>query len=113
MKKILYGLIVSLTILSGTRVVSRTMTSQAVADQGVSTLQTIYTNAPTSLEVSTDESVILAELPNKFKCLDQCAKKRFVCEKDNKGKNKVGTKKNWDESTKCQQKYTDCMDKCQ
>src|SRR5262245_24341117 len=55
---------------------------------------------------------LLAQQDKRFKCLENCNQPRYACEKNAKNKDKPGTKKNWEASTKCQIQYDDCLNKC-
>jgi hypothetical protein len=49
----------------------------------------------------------------KYNCMELCAKVQYQCETTNKKANKIGTKKNWDGSRDCVNKYRKCLDKCE
>lgn len=69
-------------------------------------------SVPSSQE-SSQEILSVKKGKEKYSCLEGCAKTRYQCETGNRGKNKVGTKKNWEESGKCEKKYRTCLDKCE
>lgn len=69
---------------------------------------------PTLSSQESSQGILLAKKgKEKYNCLEVCAKTRYQCETGNRGKNKVGTKKNWQESGKCEKKYRTCLDKCE
>lgn len=60
------------------------------------------------------QGILLAKKgKEKYDCLEICAKTRYQCETGNREKNKVGKKKNWEESGKCEKKYRSCLDACE
>lgn len=69
--------------------------------------------SPLSSPQEEQELLLAKKGKEKYTCLEVCAKKRYQCETGNRGKNKVGTKKNWQESGKCEKKYRGCLDKCE
>jgi hypothetical protein len=113
MKKLIWGIILVLTMIGSHEASSLGESSgitarKLIASIGLSDNQPFITQ-----EKSPVDPLLLAKSKEELKCLDQCSKTRYNCEKDNNGKNKIGTEDNWKESTKCQGKYNDCMAKCE
>jgi hypothetical protein len=112
MKKLLWRIIFVLAIIGSYGAPNSGETSGITARNFINVVG-IADNQPfITQEKSPVDPLLLAKSKEELKCLDQCSKSRYNCEKDNNNKNKIGTEDNWKESTKCQEKYNDCMEKC-
>jgi hypothetical protein len=69
--------------------------------------------APPAQAPFAGEPWFMAAQEDTWACIEDCSlKHQKQCEKDNKDKNKPGTKENWDESKKCWDQYWKCKEKC-
>jgi hypothetical protein len=113
MKKLLWGIILILAMIGSYEAPSLGESSDITARKFIDSAGLSDNQPFMTQENSPVDPLLLAKTKEELKCLEQCSKTRYSCEKDNNGKNKIGTENNWKESTKCQGKYTDCMDKCE
>jgi hypothetical protein len=113
MKKFLWGIILVLAMIGSYEAPSFGERSGIMARKFIDSAGIADNQAFIAQEKSPVDPLLLAKSKEELKCLEQCSKTRYTCEKDNNGKNKIGTENNWKESTKCQGKYNDCMAKCE
>jgi hypothetical protein len=113
MRKTFVAVLLALATLSGTAILSPAGLATATQDTSGNTPEDLCNQDPYSPERLPDGILLLAQMDKKFKCLEKCNEPRYDCEKEAKEKDKPGTKKNWEASTKCQQKYNECLDKCE
>jgi hypothetical protein len=112
MKKLLWGTLIVFGLIGSHEALKLEKSWGMTAGVVLDTTQTVSEQAPTVQGRGVAEPLLMAKSKEELKCLDQCAKTRYNCEKDNNKKEKIGTEENWKESTKCQEKYTNCMQKC-
>ena len=111
MSKILVAMLVAIASMGGAGGLSPAEIFLATVDLSVDTVEVAPDQTPSSREPVAGEIFFMARNPDKEKCLEKCySDEKQKCEIDNKSKNRPGTKANWDESTKCQEKYWKCVD---
>jgi hypothetical protein len=113
MKELLCGITLVLALIGSQEAsslrASSDMTARKFIDSaGLSDQQLCITQ-----ENSPVAPLLLAKTKEEPKCLEQCSKTRYNCEKNNNSANRIGTKQNWEESTKCQGKYNSCLAQCE
>ncbi len=113
MRKTFLAVLLGLATLGGTAVLGLAGLATAPKDTLGDAVEAVCDLDPNSPERLPEGIFLLAQMDKKFKCLERCNKPRYDCEKDAKEKDKPGTKNNWEASTKCQEKYIDCLDKCE
>jgi len=110
MSKILLTMLLVLASIGGTEVLSLAEISPATVNLSVDAVEAAPDQTPAVQEPVAGEIFFMARNPDKEKCIEKCySDEKVKCEKDNKSKNQPGTKENWDESTKCQEKYWKCL----
>jgi hypothetical protein len=113
MRKTFFAMLLVLATLSGTAVLGVAGLATVTQDISGDAVEAVCDPDLNSPERLPEGIFLVAQMDKKFKCLEKCNQPRYNCEKDAKQKDKPGTKKNWEESTKCQQKYDDCLAKCE
>jgi hypothetical protein len=113
MRKTIFAVLLVLATLSGTAALGLAGLATATKDTPDDAVEAVCYSDLNSPERFPEGILLLAQMDKKFKCFDKCNKPRYDCEKEAKGKDKPGTKKNWEASTKCQGKYNECLDKCE
>ena len=112
MRQVLFAMLVTLAIVGGSELLSLAGLSPAMPDGSADAIEGARDQVPAVQERLAGGMFLMAG-QDTWKCLEKCADDRSKCEKENKNKNKPGTKQNWDESTKCEEKKLDCIDRCQ
>ena len=112
MKKLLWGTLIVCGLIGIHEGLKPEASWGMTAGMVLDAAQSVRAQAPTVQGGGIVEPLLMAKSKQQLKCLDQCGKTRDSCERDNNKKEKIGTEENWRESTKCQGKYTDCMQKC-
>jgi hypothetical protein len=113
MQNMLFAMLLGLAIVGGTVVLGLSGITAAAMELATEAVEVACEQSAGSSENLAEEIFFLAQMDKKYRCLEKCSDNRYNCEKANKDKNKPGTKQNWDESSKCQVKYEDCLNKCE
>lgn len=112
MKKLLWGMLIVCGLIGSHEALKPEASWGMTAGMVLGTAQIVRDQAPAVQGKGVMEPLLMAKSKEQLKCSDQCAKTRYNCEKDNNKKAKIGTEENWKESTKCQEKYNACLQKC-
>ena len=113
MSKTLSAMLFALAVVGGMAVIGMSGVAAAATNLATDAVEFACEQAAGLPENLAKEIFFLAQVDKKYKCVEKCSDDRYNCEKGNNDKHKPGTKQNWDESSKCQIKYGDCLDKCE
>jgi hypothetical protein len=113
MRKSLVAALFVLAALGGTVILSSAGFASATEDISADVVEDLCNQDLDSPERLPEGILLLAQMDRKYKCLEKCNKPRYDCESEAKQKAKPGTKPNWEASTKCQEKYVNCLEKCE
>jgi hypothetical protein len=111
MRQVIFVILTTLAIVGGTGALSRAEISRTIPDLAINPAGVVCDLASTPDEGFADVMLLADRKREKYTCLEKCDRGRYRCERIDK--NRPGSKNNIKASSKCAQKYNDCLNMCQ
>lgn len=106
-------MLLALAVVGGTAGLGRAGMGCMVTDQAADVTEAVDDQVPSSPMRLAGGTFLPAQQDMKSKCVEQCADTRARCEKNAAAEDKPGTQKNWEASTRCQERYLHCLGTCE
>jgi hypothetical protein len=113
MRKTVLVMLLALAAVVSTAGLGRAGMGCVATDQAADVTEAVDDQVPSSPMRLAGGTFLPVQQDMKSKCLEQCADTRVRCEKKATAEDKPGTHKNWEASTRCQERYLHCLGTCE